>query len=206
MTATLSPEDFTRLSRAHAEWLARYQSKPDDTLPGQLRLTDVMIAAAEARGADYTGALFPRCTLQGCVFIDCSFPTADFVGAVFRECTFRNCTMGKADFSGATARACEFLGCDFTRADLTDADFARAVLDGSVFAWAWLVRTDCRDASLENASFVATRFLDARLHNTRRFSFAQVRDVVGEVDLSPAGDRTVLLPVAEALARLRRDP
>lgn len=146
---------------------------------GDLRSADLSNAKAEdaywAR-VDFTYADFYRARLE-----DASFREAILVGAQFRETKLQAAVLAGADCENA----------NFKLAEAPRADFSRANLSGAVFE-----AVDLRGARLDEARLAGARLLGSKVHGVT-LAGAVVDGVEGEVDVSPGGDGSAVVPAAE---------
>lgn len=146
----------------HKIWLDN--NKEQKSFGTQLVLMDSFILDITMSDEDFSCAEIVRCKISNAHFKNCDFSYALLIDSVFTDCTFINCRFVKTDFSGTDASDTDFSGSDFTRADLTNAIMKGANLTDSLFNWAWLVKTDLRDAILERVQLQGARIVETKLY------------------------------------------
>jgi len=184
-----------------AELIASHDSKR------VLKIMDAEIEGISIADTDLAECVLVRCRIVGGVFSRCKLGRALFFDSRLEECRLTSCDLYKAEFNGADLRGVDFTGSEMGRCDLTGADLRGADLTGCVLDWAWLIRCDMREAILENTSFRGTRIGEAKLYNSRRFHIGphdQAR--IDNVDMSPAGDGSIIIHGEELWPRLMREP
>jgi hypothetical protein len=122
---------------------------------------------------DFTYADFYKAALG-----NTSFREAILVGAQFRETDLAGAVLSGADCEEANFKLADVTGADLTRSNLSRATFEAV---------------DLRGADLGEARLAGTRFLRAKVHGVS-LTGAVAEDVEGEVDISPAGDGSTLVP------------
>jgi uncharacterized protein YjbI with pentapeptide repeats len=150
-----------RLSK-HKIWLKSPNKTSESSVASQLVLADSVIINITIADENLSCVEFIRCKISNAHFKNCDFSYGLLIDNVFVNCSFINCNFVKADLSGTKASGTDFSGSDFTRADLTDTLMTNANLTNCRFSWAWLVKTDLRDAILERAQLQDARIVEAK--------------------------------------------
>jgi hypothetical protein len=170
--------DDERAERRCHPWTEQAQKAPKGAY-GDLRGADLSNAKAEdaywAR-VDFTYADFYKARLE-----DASFREAILVGAQFRGTQLPAAVLSGADCENA----------NFKLAEAPLADFTRANLSGAVFE-----QVDLRGACFDEARLAGARLLGSKVHGVT-LAGAVVDGVEGEVDVSPEGDGSDVVPAAD---------
>jgi uncharacterized protein YjbI with pentapeptide repeats len=181
---TIGPAQF-------AELLAQSDARSADRV---LTVVDTQLEGIVLADKELSSCVLVRCRIVGAVFEHCDLSFAQLFDSRFENCRMIGCKLRKAELNGANLQGVDFTGSEMSRCDLTRADLRGANLTGCVLDWAWLIQCDLRDAILENASFRGARIGEAKLYNSRRFTMGPHDGArVDNVDLSPAGDGTVIV-------------
>lgn len=203
-------------------------------------LTHATLAGARFDGADVAGARFARTDFSGAaaadmVFVGMDFSTSCMRGAVLPKCVFLDCTFGSADFSDADLSGSAFLNAgaagavfkrarmarcvfvapaalgraDFDGADLSGVNLREAVLrgarmEGALLAGADLSGAQMSDAWLYQADARGARFVAADLTGAV-LANADLRDAVLERAVLRGADLRQANLFQADLARMKID-
>jgi uncharacterized protein YjbI with pentapeptide repeats len=201
----ITAQQFEALSRLHSLWISDFEKSITPTRGNQMQLAGAIIRGVALSDADLQCASLSSCRLEDCSFVCCRFDSSEFIDTTCVRCGFTDCAFTKADVRGLDASSCTFRRCNFTRADLTDATLAFADCGGSVFDWAWLVRTDLRHAILDGLKIDNARIDHAKMFSSRQCIFtAGHYSSNARVDFSENGDASVLIDWPETVSRLSK--
>lgn len=146
---------------------------------GDLRFSDLSNAKADDAFwamVDFSGADFYRARMRAA-----SLREAILVGAQFRETALEGAVLVEADCEKANFKLADLRGADLSMANLTGVRFEAV---------------DLRAANLSQATLTEAEFVGAKVHGTV-LDGAKVGRLEGEVDVSPAGDGSGMIPADE---------
>ncbi len=173
----------------------------------EAKLKQACLAYAQMEGADLKKASLiatnlEHANLKGADFTQAVLSGADLRFAELRHANFRRANLSGANLSGANLRWADLSGANLRWADLSGArlsgaNLAGADLSNAILSEASLVHADLSQAKLNRVDWAGadlsqTTLTGAKLYETSRFGL-KTDDLVCEwVDLSSAGDRSLV--------------
>ncbi|GAB1538498.1 hypothetical protein NUACC21_11600 [Scytonema sp. NUACC21] len=202
--ASMIRSELIRANLSHAD-LMKANLKGADLREAALRhavLREANLSEANFRDAFLTGANLELANLKGT-----DLTRADLSGANFRDAELKQANFSQANLSGANLSGANLRWADLSRANLRWADLSGAKLSG-----ANLIGADLSYANLTNASLIHTDLTHAKLikvewvgadltgavltgtklYATSRFGLKTEGIICEWVDLSPAGDQSII--------------
>ncbi|BAY29469.1 pentapeptide repeat-containing protein [Nostoc carneum NIES-2107] len=175
-------------------------------------LREATLRQATLRGADLSEASFRGTCFRGANLEMVNFQSSDLVradlsGANLREAELKQANLNRAnlsgaDLSGANLRWADLSGANLSWADLSGAKLSGANLMGADFSNANLTNTSLVHANLTQAKLMKAEWIGAdltgatltgaKLYATSRFGLKTEGIICEWVDLSAAGDRSII--------------
>ncbi|MBF2008358.1 MAG: pentapeptide repeat-containing protein [Chlorogloeopsis fritschii C42_A2020_084] len=203
-SASLIRAELIRADLSRADLMQANLSKAD--LRGAA-LRHALLKQANLNEANLKDAFLTGANLEGANLSNTDLSKAELSGANFRDAEMRQANLSHADLTGANLS-----GTNLRWADLTGANLRWADLSGAKLSGANLIGADLSNANLTNTSLVHADLTQAKLmkvewigadlsgatltgsklYATSRFGLKTEGMICEWVDLSPAGDRSII--------------
>lgn len=168
----------------------------------QANLRHANLSEALLKGASLTGANLEMANLNASDLSRSDISGANLRDAELRQAIFRHANLSGADLSGANLRWADLSGANLRWADLSGAKLSGATLIGADLSNANLMNTIFIHADLTQAKLIRAEWIGAdltgatltgaKLYATSRFGLKTEGMICEWVDLSPAGDRSII--------------
>ncbi|MHC5724115.1 MAG: pentapeptide repeat-containing protein [Nostoc sp.] len=168
----------------------------------QANLRQANLSGALLRGASLTGANLEMANLNSTDLSRSDLSGANFRDAELRQANFSHANLSGADLGGANLRWGDLRGANLRWADLSGAKLSGANLIGADLSNANLTNTSLIHADLTQAKLIKTEWIGAdltgatltgaKLYATSRFGLKTEGMTCEWLDLSPAGDRSII--------------
>ncbi|AUB41447.1 putative protein YjbI, containings pentapeptide repeats [Nostoc flagelliforme CCNUN1] len=168
----------------------------------QANLRHANLSEAVLKGASLTGANLEMANLNASDLSRCDISGANLRDAELRQAILRHANLSGADLSGANLRWADLSGANLRWADLSGAKLSGATLIGADLSNANLTNTIFIHADLTQAKLIRAEWIGAdltgatltgaKLYATSRFGLKTEGMICEWVDLSPAGDRSII--------------
>ncbi|MEG4282124.1 pentapeptide repeat-containing protein [Microcoleus sp. A006_D1] len=168
----------------------------------QANLCGANLSGANLRGASASSANFQQANLHGADLTKAELNGVNLSNADMRQASLQQVNLSGASLSGANLKWADLSGANLNGADLSDAKFSGANLNGADLrntnlANASLVHADLTEANLINTDWVGADLTGATLTGAKLYLVPRFGIVVDDitcqwVDMSPAGDRTLI--------------
>ncbi len=157
---------------------------------------------ANLRDCFLTGANLEQANLSSANLTKAELKGANFRNADIKQANLSHANLAGANFSGANLRWADLSGANLCWADLSEAKLSGANLVGADLSHANLTNTSLVHADLTQAKLIKVEWAGAdlsgatltgsKLYATSRFGLKTEGIVCEWVDLSPAGDRSLI--------------
>ena len=168
----------------------------------QANLRHANLSETLLKGASLTGANLEMANLNASDLSRCDISGANLRDAELRQANLRHANLSGADLSGANLRWADLSGANLRWADLSGAKLSGATLIGADLSNANLTNTIVIHADLTQAKLIRAEWIGAdltgatltgaKLYATSRFGLKTEGMICEWVDLSPAGDRSII--------------
>ncbi len=168
----------------------------------QANLRHANLSEAVLKGASLTGANLEMANLNASDLSRCDISGANLRDAELRQANLRHANLSGSDLSGANLRWADLSGANLRWADLSGAKLSGATLIGADLSNANLTNTIFIHADLTQAKLIRAEWIGAdltgstltgaKLYATSRFGLKTEGMICEWVDLSPAGDRSII--------------
>ncbi|MFS0514176.1 pentapeptide repeat-containing protein [Nostoc sp. UIC 10607] len=168
----------------------------------QANLRHANLSEAVLRGAFLTGANLEMANLNASDLSRSDISGANLRDAELRQANLSHANLSGADLSGANLRWADLSGANLRWADLSGAKLSGATLIGADLSNANLTNTIFIHADLTQAKLIRAEWIGAdltgatltgaKLYATSRFGLKTEGMICEWVDLSPAGDRSII--------------
>ena len=168
----------------------------------QANLRHANLSEAVLKGASLTGANLEMANLNASDLSRCDISGANLRDAELRQANLSHANLSGADLSGANLRWADLSGANLRWADLSGAKLSGATLIGADLSNANLTNTIFIHADLTQAKLIRAEWIGAdltgatltgaKLYATSRFGLKTEGMICEWVDLSPAGDRSII--------------
>ncbi|MEG3858052.1 pentapeptide repeat-containing protein [Microcoleus sp. herbarium12] len=168
----------------------------------QANLMGANLSGANLRGAEATLANFQGANLHGADLTKAEINGVNFCNADLRQASLQQANLSGANLSGANLKWADLSGANLNGADLRDVKFNGANLNGTDLrntnlANASLVHADLTETNLINADWVGSDLTGATLTGAKLYLVPRFGIIADDVtchwvDMSPAGDRTLV--------------
>ncbi|ACC79710.1 pentapeptide repeat protein [Nostoc punctiforme PCC 73102] len=168
----------------------------------QANLRHANLSESVLRGASMTGANLEMANLNASDLSRCDLSGANLRDTELRQANLSHANLSGADLSGANLRWADLSGANLRWADLSGAKLSGATLIGADLTNANLTNTIFIHADLTQAKLIRAEWIGAdltgatltgaKLYATSRFGLKTEGMICEWVDLSPAGDRSII--------------
>ncbi len=168
----------------------------------QANLRHANLSEAVLKGASLTGANLEMANLNASDLSRCDLSGANLRDTELRQANLSHTNLSGADLSGANLRWADLSGANLRWADLSGAKLSGASLSGADLSNANLTNTIFIHANLTQAKLIRAEWIGAdltgatltgaKLYATSRFGLKTEGMICEWVDLSPAGDRSII--------------
>jgi uncharacterized protein YjbI with pentapeptide repeats len=158
----------------------------------QANLRHANLSETVLRGASLTGANLEMANLNASDLSRCNLNGANLRDTELRQANLRHANLSGADLSGANLRWADLSGAKLSGATLIGADLSNANLTNTVFIHADLTQAKLIRAEWIGADLTGATLTGAKLYGTSRFGLKTEGIICEWVDLSPAGDRSII--------------
>ncbi|MEA5602651.1 pentapeptide repeat-containing protein [Nostoc sp. UHCC 0252] len=168
----------------------------------QVNLRHANLSETVLRGASLTGANLEMANLNASDLSRCDLSSANLRDTELRQANLSHANLSGADLSGANLRWADLSGANLRWADLSGAKLSGATLIGADLTNANLTNTIFIHADLSQAKLMRAEWIGAdltgatltgaKLYATSRFGLKTEGMICEWVDLSPAGDRSII--------------
>lgn len=168
----------------------------------QANLSGANLSGANLRGASAKEASFKDANLHGADLMKAELNGVNLSNADLRQASLQEVNLSGADLSGANLKWADLSGANLTGADLSDTKLSGANLSGADLrntnlANASLVHADLTETNLINADWVGSDLTGATLTGAKLYLVPRFGIIADDitchwVDMSPAGDRTLV--------------
>ncbi|MEH1841514.1 MAG: pentapeptide repeat-containing protein [Nostoc sp.] len=168
----------------------------------QANLRHANLSETLLKGASLTGANLEMANLNASDLSRCDISGANLRDAELRQANLRHANLSGADLSGANLRWADLSGANLRWTDLSGAklsgatligaDLSNANLTNTIFIHADLTQTKLIRAEWIGADLTGATLTGAKLYATSRFGLKTEGMICEWVDLSPAGDRSII--------------
>ena len=168
----------------------------------QVNLRRANLHQASLKDASLTGANLEQANLT-----NCDLARSNLSGSNFRDAQLKQANLSRSNLSGANLSGANLRWTDLSGANLRWADLSGAKLSGAKLIGADLTNTNLTNASLVQADLTQAKLIKAewvgadltgailtgsQLYATSRFGLKTNNIICEWVDLSPAGDRSII--------------
>jgi uncharacterized protein YjbI with pentapeptide repeats len=150
------------------------------------------LSEATLRGASLTGANLEQANLSSTDLGRCDLSGANFREAELRQANLSRANLSGANLSGANLRWTDLSGAKLSGANLVGADLSNANLTSASLVHANLTQAKLIKAEWIGADLTGATLTGAKLYATSRFGLKTESITCEWVDLSPAGDRSII--------------
>ncbi|MBD2246038.1 pentapeptide repeat-containing protein [Nostoc sp. FACHB-888] len=168
----------------------------------QANLRHANLSEAVLKGGSLTGANLEMANLNASDLSRCDLSGANLRDTELRQANLSHTNLSGADLSGANLRWADLSGANLRWADLSGAklsgatligaDLSNANLTNTVFIHANLTQVKLIRAEWIGADLTGATLTGAKLYATSRFGLKTEGMICEWVDLSPAGDRSII--------------
>ncbi|MEH2045738.1 pentapeptide repeat-containing protein [Nostoc sp.] len=168
----------------------------------QANLRHANLSETVLKGASLTGANLEMANLNASDLSRSDLSGANLRDAELRQANLSHANLSGADLSGANLRWADLSGANLRWADLSGAKLSGADLSGADLSSANLTNTSLVHANLTQAKLIRAEWIGAdltgatltgaKLYATSRFGLKTEGMTCEWVDLSPAGDRSIV--------------
>ncbi|MEH2237415.1 pentapeptide repeat-containing protein [Nostoc sp.] len=168
----------------------------------QANLRHANLSETVLKGASLTGANLEMANLNASDLSRCDLSGANLRDTELRQANLSHANLSGADLSGANLRWADLSGANLRWADLSGAKLSGATLIGADLTNANLTNTIFIHADLTQAKLIRAEWIGAdltgatltgaKLYATSRFGLKTEGMICEWVDLSPAGDRSII--------------
>ena len=158
----------------------------------QANLRHANLSEAVLKGASLTGANLEMANLNASDLSRCDISGANLRDAELRQANLRHANLSGSDLSGANLRWADLSGAKLSGATLIGADLSNANLTNTIFIHADLTQAKLIRAEWIGADLTGSTLTGAKLYATSRFGLKTEGMICEWVDLSPAGDRSII--------------
>ncbi|MBN4001178.1 pentapeptide repeat-containing protein [Nostoc sp. LPT] len=158
----------------------------------QANLRHANLSETILKGASLTGANLEMANLNASDLSRSDLSGANLRDAELRQANLSHANLSGADLSGANLRWADLSGAKLSGADLIGADLSNANLTNTSLVHANLTQAKLIRAEWIGADLTGATLTGAKLYATSRFGLKTEGMVCEWVDLSPAGDRSIV--------------
>ncbi|MEH2055349.1 MAG: pentapeptide repeat-containing protein [Nostoc sp.] len=202
--ASLIRAELIRADLSHTDLLEADLTSADlrEATLRQANFRQANLSEAILKGASLTGANLEMANLNASDFSRSDLSGANLRDSELRQANLSRANLSGADLSGANLRWADLSGANLRWADLSNAKLSGADLIGADLSNANLTNTSLIHANLTEAKLIRAEWIGAdltgatltgaKLYATSRFGLKTEGMICEWVDLSPAGDRSIV--------------